>query len=61
MTLNAEASDIADYSVGVASEMSLTERDFKMSNSLKRALEDAFNDLEQQIRLSGRHKIMSMT
>jgi hypothetical protein len=61
LTVNAEASDVAEYSVGVASEMSLTERDFKMSNSLKRLLEDAFNDLEQQIRLNGRHTIMSMT
>ena len=45
-TNNAEASDFAEYSVGVPSEISLTEHDFKMSKSFKRALEDAFNDLE---------------
>jgi len=32
-----------------------------MSKNLQRALEDAFNDLEQQIRLNGRHLLISAT
>jgi hypothetical protein len=59
-TINADVSDLADYSLGGHSEISLTERDYKMSKSLQRALEEAFNDLEQQIRLNGRH-LMSAT
>ena len=59
--INAEASDLADYSLGVHSEISLTDRDMQMSKSLKRALEEAFNDLEQQIRLNGRHVLISAT
>ena len=39
----------------------MTEKDFKIAKSLKRALEDAFNDLEQQIRMNGRQTIMSVT
>jgi hypothetical protein len=33
-TINADVSDLADYSLGGHSEISLTERDYKMSKSL---------------------------
>ncbi len=33
-SINADVSDLADYSLGGHSEISLTERDYKMSKSL---------------------------
>jgi len=34
LSINADVSDLADYSLGGHSEISLTERDYKMSKSL---------------------------
>ena len=67
ITAIADTSDLADYSIGgppTASEISLSEADLKKGRSFKIALEDAYKDLEEQIRLPGRHNhnyVMSVT
>lgn len=47
---NSNESDFADYSLGLQSEISLTERDIKMSKNFERRLEETFSELEHQIK-----------
>lgn len=59
LSANADASDFADYSLGVHSELSITDRDSKVTQNLQQRLEEAYIELEQQIHQNGRHLLVS--